>query len=189
MRPGEHLPARAVAIDGPAPSPAPADRGAGFRRASVFSNRSSFGRAGAEGPAARARVGQPPPRAEAEPPPPPPGPPGGRAEISREEAAELLDSLDLALAPVEEAEAAREDLECLRELRAGPYPSVLRLRDRLRAFVATSDPGALFEVSHGEVVLAQKAVDCAVSLGRARAARGVLTAAGVGAGVLLLLLL
>jgi hypothetical protein len=116
---------------------------------------------------------------------------GGKTALSYQEAKELLHSLTIVLAPITAAEAAKEEAKeaCLRELKAGPFPTVKRLYDRLLAFVNAGDEAATFQISHGEITVTQKAVDCAVGLGRAEALRTALTATGIGAGGTLLLLL
>ena len=117
---------------------------------------------------------------------------GGKTMLNLEEARSLLDSLNVVLSPLtaEEAEKAAIEEECLRELAAGPFPIVVRLRDRLEAFVKTAGPEDLFPISHGEVTVMNKAVDCAVAIGRKEVLQTVATAgAAGGAGILLLLLL
>jgi len=115
-------------------------------------------------------------------------PVGGKTTLSLEEARGLLASLEVALAPITAAEAAQED-QCLRELAAGPFPIVRRLGERLRAFVGSAGPGQTFQITHGELTVTQKALDCAASLGRAATEKAVVTAAGIGGGALALLLL
>lgn len=127
----------------------------------------------------------------------PGGPPagsGGKKTISYDEAKALLEELEIALAPITEAEAAQEDHDCLREMKSGPFPVVARLAERLRNFVQapwdlTQKPGPMFEISHGELTVTQKALDCASSIGRAKTIKTVATVAGVGAGAAALLLL
>ncbi len=46
-----------------------------------------------------------------------------------------------------------------------------------------------FELSKGEVNVTTKAVDCALSIGRAEAIKTALTVGGIGAGTVLLFLL
>jgi hypothetical protein len=117
---------------------------------------------------------------------------GQKTAISLEEAAILLTALDEVLRPLTSEEAASEMAKeaCLRELAAGPFPIVERLRDRLAALVAAAVPGSTLEISHGELTVTQKAVGCAEAIGRGQAIRTVVTVGGVaaGSGALLLLL-
>jgi len=115
---------------------------------------------------------------------------GGKVSIDKQEAEDLLAALDEVLAPLtsEEAEKAIESEECLRELSAGPFPIVVRLRDKLAAFVETATPMDTIEISHGEITVTQKAVDCAKSIGRLGVVETVAIAGG-GVGLLALLLL
>jgi hypothetical protein len=115
----------------------------------------------------------------------------GKARISLEEAKELLAALDEVLRPLTPEETASDIAreECLRELAAGAFPIVERLRERLADFVATAGPQDTFEISHGQLVVTGKAVDCAVAIGRGRVVRTALTVGGVGAGAGLLALL
>lgn len=128
------------------------------------------------------------------PMPPEPLPSGGfrgKTRISRDEAAELSDLLEIVLAPATAEEAAAADKHtCLRELSAaGQWPTVQRLRARLMEFLASAGPADTFEISHGETVVTAKAVECAEALGRAEAMRRVVTVGGAAAGGTLLLLL
>lgn len=117
----------------------------------------------------------------------------GKASISLSEAQELSALLDVVLAPVtpQEMEAKLADDKCLRELTdAGGFPIVKRLQDRLKAFIATATPSDTFQISHGELNVTGKAVDCAEALGRLETLKTVATVGGVaagGAGLLLLL--
>lgn len=117
----------------------------------------------------------------------------GKASISLLEAQELSALLDVVLAPVtpQEMEAKLADDRCLRELTdAGGFPIVKRLQDRLKAFIATATPADTFQISHGELNVTGKAVDCAEALGRLETLKTVATVGGVaagGAGLLLLL--
>lgn len=116
----------------------------------------------------------------------------GKAQISYAEAKELLAALDEVLRPLTPEEVASDigKEECLRDLAAGNFPIVENLRDRLANFIAAGDTGATFEISHGEMNVTGKAVDCAVALGRGKVIKTALTAGGaIGAGALLLLLL
>lgn len=116
----------------------------------------------------------------------------GKARITYAEAKELLAALDEVLKPLTPEELASDigKEECLRDLAAGNFPIVENLHDRLAAFVAAGDTGATFEISHGEMNVTGKAIDCAVALGRGKVIRTALTAGGaIGAGALLLLLL
>jgi len=114
---------------------------------------------------------------------------GGKATLSLDEAKELLASLEIALAPVTEAEKAQEEHDCLRELRSGPFPIVARLAERLRKFIATATPESQFTISQGELTVTEKALDCATSIGRAETIKTVTTVAGAGGALALLLLL
>ncbi len=114
--------------------------------------------------------------------------PPGKAALTVPEAKDLLASLDLVVRPIEKEERALAEHECLRELQAGPFPQVVRLKAKVAAFLETAAPGDLFPVSAGELEVLEKAVACAESLGRGRAVK-VAVAAGGGAAVLALLLL
>lgn len=116
----------------------------------------------------------------------------GKAKISFEEAKQLLLALDEVLRPLTPEEQGSEigKQECLRDFAAGNFPKVERLRDDLAEFVAAGNTAATFEISKGDLVVAGKAIDCAVALGRGKAIKAAVTAGGViGAGALLLLLL
>lgn len=113
-----------------------------------------------------------------------------KAALTPEEAYELLETLDVVLLPITRQERALEEHECLREFEAGPYPLVVRLRERLAAFLARAGeggPGASFEISQGELVHVEKAVACAESIGRGKTLK--IAMAGGGAAVLALLLI
>jgi hypothetical protein len=116
----------------------------------------------------------------------------GKTQISYAEAKELLAALDEVLKPFTPEELANDigREECLRDLAAGNFPIVERLRERLSQFVAAGDSGATFQISAGEMNVTGKAIDCAVALGRGKAIRTAATVGGIGAaGALLLLLL
>lgn len=116
----------------------------------------------------------------------------GKTRINYEEAQQLLLALDEVLKPLTPEEQASEigKRECLRDFAAGNFPKVERLKADLEAFVAAGDKTATFEISKGDIVVAGKAIDCAVALGRGKVVRAALTAGGVvGAGALLLFLL
>ena len=116
----------------------------------------------------------------------------GKTTLSFDEAQQLKEALDEVLKPLtpEETAKAINSQECLRDLAAGNYPKVEALRDDLADFVAAGDKNATFEISKGDVVVAGKAIDCAVAIGRGAAIKTALTAGGVlGAGALLLFLL
>lgn len=107
----------------------------------------------------------------------------GKATITLDEAKELSGLLDTVLAPVtpEEANTELANHVCLRELNdSGGFPIVQRLRDRLKSFIATAAPTATFEISHGELVVTGKAVECAQALGRVKTIKTVKTVATVG---------
>lgn len=116
----------------------------------------------------------------------------GKTRLSVEEARELSELLDVVLAPLTPEEAGSElaDRECLRELTdAGGFPIVERLQERLKEFLAAAQPADTFEISHGEVVVTGKAVECAEALGRIKTVRTVATVGGAAAGGTALLLL
>jgi len=116
----------------------------------------------------------------------------GKTRISMVEAQELAGLLDVVLAPMTPEEAATKlaDHECLRELtEAGGFPLVKRLMDRLKTFIATASPTDTFEISHGELVVTGKAVECAEALGRLKTIKTVATVGGVAAGGTVLALL
>lgn len=102
----------------------------------------------------------------------------GKPRLSVDETRELVSTLDIVLRPIEGEERALQDHECLREFQAGPFPLAVRLRARAAAWLETAQPGALFEVSHGELEILDKSVTCAESLGR-----GKKIAMAVGGGV------
>lgn len=112
----------------------------------------------------------------------------GRVGLNLQEAVEIVAQLDEILRPVEAGEA-QMDVECVRSLSAGPFPIVARLRDRMRQFVATAREGEVFELSHGEIEVADKAIACAEELGRIKTKKIVTTAAVGGGAVALLFLL
>lgn len=116
---------------------------------------------------------------------------GQKAVINLEEARELLDSLNEVLRPLSspEAEAAMAEEACLRDVKAGNFPLVERLRSRLQAFVTANVQGSTFEISRGELNVTAKAVECAAAIGRGRVVRTAVTAGGIAAGGALLLLL
>jgi hypothetical protein len=116
----------------------------------------------------------------------------GKTQINYAEAKELLAALDEVLKPFTPEELANDigREECLRDLAAGNFPIVERLRERLSQFVAAGDTGATFQISAGEMNVTGKAIDCAVALGRGKAIRTAATVGGIGAaGALLFLLL
>lgn len=116
------------------------------------------------------------------------GIPAGKEGLTVPEAKDLLSTLDAVVRPIETEERALAENECLRELQAGPFPQVVRLRAKVAAFLEQAAPGDLFEVSMGELAVLEKAVACAESLGRGKAT-AVAVAAGGGAAILALLLL
>ena len=116
------------------------------------------------------------------------GIPPGKAGLTVPEVKDLLASLDIVVRPIEREERAVVEHECLRELQAGPFPQVVRLRARAAAFLETAAPADLFPVSHGELEVLEKAVLCAESLGRGKAVKTAIVAGG-GAAVLALLFL
>lgn len=116
----------------------------------------------------------------------------GKTSISYDEARQLMLSLDEVLRPLtpEEAASSIGKQECLRDFAAGNFPKVEELKDSLEAFIEAGDTAATFEISKGDIVVAGKAIDCAVALGRGKAIKAALTAGGViGAGALLLFLI
>jgi hypothetical protein len=116
----------------------------------------------------------------------------GKMRISLVEAQELSGLLDVVLAPLtpEEAETQLANHECLRELtEAGGFPIVKRLLDRLKTFITTAQQTDTFEISHGELVVTGKAVECAEALGRLKTIKTVATVGGVAAGGAVVLLL
>jgi hypothetical protein len=117
--------------------------------------------------------------------------PRGKTTLTFDEAQELLETLDVVLKPLTEEEAATEaaKTECLRELSSGPFPILVRLRDRLLEFIAAGDLTASFQISKGEINVMEKAVTCAESIGRKEVIRTVATVGGVGAVAALLFLL
>lgn len=116
---------------------------------------------------------------------------GQKTTVSLEEARDLLEALDEVLRPLTspEAEAAMAEEACLRDVKAGNFPIVERLRSRLQAFVAANVEGSTFEISRGELNVTAKAVECAEAIGRGRVIRTAVTAGGIAAGGALLLLL
>ena len=125
-------------------------------------------------------VRRPPPREEVPP---------GKAGLTVPEAKDLLATLDLVVRPIEMEERALAENECLRELQAGPFPQIVRLRAQTAAFLEQAAPGDLMPVSRGELEILEKAVACAESLGRGKATAVAVVAAGGGAAILALLLL
>lgn len=116
----------------------------------------------------------------------------GKTTISHAEAVELNTALVEVLKPLTPEEAASEigKVECLRDFAAGNFPKIERLQEDLQAFVDVGDTGATFTISKGDVVVAGKAIDCAVALGRGKLIKGALITGGaIGAGALLLFLL
>lgn len=115
----------------------------------------------------------------------------GKTQINYQEAQELKLALDEVLKPLTPEESANELAKetCLRDFSAGSFPIVEELRDDLAEFVAAGDTGATFEISQGQVIVAGKAIDCAVALGRGKIIKTALTAGGVGIGALALLFL
>lgn len=114
---------------------------------------------------------------------------GGKTRISLDEAKVLFQALEVALAPITENENIIEQHACLREMQAGAFPIVRRLGDRLRIFVGTAAPTDTFELSHGELTMAQKTLDCAESIGREQNEKVILTTLGIGGAAALLLFL
>lgn len=119
---------------------------------------------------------------------PPSGVPKGKASLTRVEASGFLAVLEEITKPIDEALAEAEDIECVRELAAGPYPLVLKVRNRLREELATD--AKEFPVSQGELTVAEKAVECAEAIGTVKTTRKVVTvgAAGAVAAVIFFLL-
>jgi hypothetical protein len=116
----------------------------------------------------------------------------GKTQISYAEAVELNTALEEVLRPLtpEEAASAIGKTECLRDFAAGNFPKVERLQADLQAFVDAGDTGGTFTISKGDIVVAGKAIDCAVALGRGKVIKAALVTGGVvGAGALLFLLL
>lgn len=117
----------------------------------------------------------------------------GKTQLSYQEATDLSALLDVVLAPLSPEEAAKEipDEACLRDLlNSGGFPLVDKLQKRLKDFIAAGNQAATFEISHGEVVVTGKAVECAEALGRMKTLKTVAYAGGAaagGAGLLLLL--
>jgi hypothetical protein len=116
------------------------------------------------------------------------GIPPGKAGLTVPEATDLLATLDMVVRPIEAEERALAENECLRELQAGPFPQIVRLRARTAAFLEQATPGDLFEISRGEIEVLEKAVACAESLGRGKTVQ-VAVAIGGSAAILALLLL
>jgi len=116
------------------------------------------------------------------------GIPPGKAGLTVPEATDLLATLDMVVRPIEAEERALAENECLRELQAGPFPQIVRLRAKTAAFLEQASPGDLFEISRGELEILEKAVACAESLGRGKTAE-VAVAVGGGAAILALLFL
>lgn len=117
--------------------------------------------------------------------------PPGKTRLTFDEAQELLKVLDVVLQPLTAEESATEaaKTECLRELSSGPFPILVRLRDRLLEFIAVGDLAASFSISKGELNVMEKAVTCADGIGRKATIRTVATVGGVGAVAALLFLL
>lgn len=117
--------------------------------------------------------------------------PRGKTRLTFDEAQELLNVLDVVLEPLTSEEAATEaaKTECLRELSSGPFPVLVRLRERLLEFIAAGNLSATFEISKGEINVMEKAVTCAESIGRGKTIRTVATVGGIGAVAALLFLL
>lgn len=128
-----------------------------------------------------------PPKPPAAATPKPPGHEGfhGKTRLTYAEAKELSDLLDVVLKPLSPEEAAKEIAreECLREIvRADGFPIVDRLQERLKAFIAAGSQAATFEISHGELVVTGKAVECAEAIGRVKVVKTVVYAGGAAAG-------
>lgn len=114
----------------------------------------------------------------------------GKTMLSYDEAKELSELLTVVLTPLSPEEAAREIAreECLRDMvQAEGFPIVERLQERLTTFLATAQPTDTFEISHGEVVVTGKAVECAEAIGRVKTVRTVAYTGGAAAGGLGLL--
>ena len=109
----------------------------------------------------------------------------GKSTITFAEAKELSGLLEEALKPLTPAEeqSAEKEHACRREIKAGPYPIVVRLEERLKKFVETAHPMDMFEISKGELEVTQDAVECAIQIGRAGLKRTLTTAAAVTAGI------
>lgn len=114
----------------------------------------------------------------------------GKTTLSYAEAKELSELLTVVLTPLSPEEAAKEIAreECLRDMvRAEGFPIVERLQERLTTFLATAQPTDTFEISHGEVVVTGKAVECAEAIGRVKTIRTVAYTGGAAASGLGLL--
>jgi len=130
---------------------------------------------------------QVPPKPPAAGPMKPPGQQGfhGKTQLSYDEAKELSDLLDVVLQPLSPEEAAKEisRQDCLRDIvKADGFPIVDKLQERLKDFIATAKPTDTFEISHGEVVVTGKAVECAEALGRIKVIKTVAVTGGAVAG-------
>ena len=117
----------------------------------------------------------------------PPGKTGfhGKTQLTYNEAKELSDLLTVVLSPLTPEEAAKELAreQCLRDIvQADGFPIVDKLQERLKEFLATAPPTATFEISHGEVVVTGKAVECAEAMGRVKIIKTVAYTGGAVAG-------
>lgn len=117
----------------------------------------------------------------------PPGQQGfhGKTQLSYAEAKDLSDLLDVVLQPLSPEEAAKEIArqDCLRDIvQADGFPIVDKLQQRLKDFIATAQPTDTFEITHGEVVVTGKAVECAEALGRIKVVKTVAYTGGAVAG-------
>lgn len=114
--------------------------------------------------------------------------PMGKSSITREEAQGFLDVLIEITKPITDDLKTKNPEACVRDIAAGQYPILIRLRDRLIEELARGTP--MIAVSQGELNVAEKAVVCAEALGTIKVTRTVIAAgAGVGALALLFFLL
>lgn len=128
-----------------------------------------------------------PPKPVKGPPMMPPGKTGfhGKTQLSYNEAKELSDLLTVVLSPLTPEEASKELAReaCLRDIvQADGFPIVDKLQERLKTFLATAAPTDTFEISHGEVVVTGKAVECAEAMGRIKVIKTVAYTGGAVAG-------
>jgi hypothetical protein len=117
----------------------------------------------------------------------PPGKTGfhGKTQLTYNEAKELSELLTVVLSPLTPEEAAKELAreQCLRDIvQADGFPIVDKLQERLKDFLATAAPTDTFEISHGEVVVTGKAVECAEAIGRIKIVKTVAYTGGAVAG-------
>ena len=110
-----------------------------------------------------------------------------RVTMNRKEAEIFLLDLDAITAPIEGAVAEGADDVCIRDLSAGQYPIVIKVRDRIRA---EYDSGATeFYLTNGEMTVLAKAMECAKALDSQKTIRTtVVVGAGAAAALLIFLL-